>query len=408
MRKIILCVVIFVLPSLCLGAKISLEDIEQQLGLNLSDDFRKEAAPLLRVYNKGKYPKSIAVAMGTGTQVVIGIATDAQSELAASFLAGQQCEKYCEEQSIEADCEIVVSGDIVSPLGVVLRRGLVAETPSLVWKVQGENGLVYLAGSVHILKATLFPIAEAYNLAYDASDQIAFEVNPLLQSDPERIQAIQLLAVADSKAVKQSLGKDTRKKLKRFLKKQNGNVSATYKLQPAITSMQIVQIRTGALGYVNNLGLEMHFARHASSTGKAVLELESPIEALKLFTDLSLDDQAIMLQNTLDNLDSSHEVLFELVSSWLHGDAEKLYALTVADMDAHPVLGDLSVQILDDRNTQWMDKIQGYLVADKTTLVMVGAAHMAGKNGLLAQLENSGHSPVRLDRSGQTMSETAP
>jgi uncharacterized protein YbaP (TraB family) len=283
----------------------------------------------------------------------------------------------------------------------MLRRGISDSSPSLVWEVTSDRGRIFLAGSIHILKATLFPLPLAYERAFKEADQLAFEINPLLQSDPDRVFALESLTAADPKEVKQALGKQVKRNLRKFIKSQGGKVSSTYGLKPSITALQISQLRAGALGYVSNLGLEMHFARQASTLGKPLLELESPIDALMILTELPMSTQVNMLGLTLDSLDVSHHFLFELVSAWLHGDAEKLYELTIADTRDHPELTNLYVKILDDRNTQWMEKLETYLNNDKTTFVMVGAAHMAGKNGLLQQLRDAGYRPVRLTRAGQ-------
>jgi uncharacterized protein YbaP (TraB family) len=402
MKRILTLITLSLIGNLVFAAdRLSTEQFQEQLGVTFSEEYKKQIAPLLKAYNRGKSPKSISVAVGPGSETSIGIATAAVSDLAASIGATQQCNKYRAKMSITAACEIVAVGDVIAPLGITLRRGISDSSPSLVWEVAGDKGRIFLAGSLHILKATLFPLAPAYARAFDEADQLAFEVNPLLQSDPERILALESLTAADPKEVKRALGKQVNRKLKKFVRSQGGKVSRSYRLKPSITALQISQLTAGALGYVSDLGLEMHFARQASTRGKPLLELESPIDALMILTELPMPTQVNMLGLTLDSLDVSHHLLFEMVSAWLHGDAEKLYELTIAETRSYPELTNLYVKLLDDRNTQWMEKLETYLNSDKTTFVMVGAAHMAGKNGLLQQLRDAGYRPVRLTRAGQ-------
>src|SRR6267143_3856320 len=48
-----------------------------------------------------------------------------------------------------------------------------------VWKVtSGAGNVLYLAGSIHALKSTDYPLPSAYNRAFDASDRLVCEVDP--------------------------------------------------------------------------------------------------------------------------------------------------------------------------------------------------------------------------------------
>ena len=48
-----------------------------------------------------------------------------------------------------------------------------------VWKVtSGTGNVLYLAGSIHALKSTDYPLPSAYNRAFDASDRLVCEVDP--------------------------------------------------------------------------------------------------------------------------------------------------------------------------------------------------------------------------------------
>ena len=51
--------------------------------------------------------------------------------------------------------------------------------------------------------------------------------------------------------------------------------------------------------------------------------------------------------------------------------------------------------ILEDRNTAWEPKIRE-LVAGKTAVLAVGAAHLSGESGVLRALERAGYTVERL------------
>ena len=392
------------LVSPVLAEKLSLEQVEQALGMKFNDAFRAEVTPLLKQYNRYRENKAMAVAIGEGNGITLGMGADAPSEIAAAMTAMQECNRYKETQNITAPCEIVLLENLVVDLGRILRRGLADETPAFAWKVNGDKSSIYLVGTIHLLKSTLLPLAPVYDQLFNEVDQVAFEINPLLQSDPQRMQLIESLTRADPKLVKKALGRNLKKRLSRHLKSQGSNISGFYRIQPAITALQVSQSRIAALGYSGNLGLEMHYARQASALGKAVLELESPTTGLEIFTQLPLSSQVVMLDETLRQLDLAQVGVGELIRAWLLGDVQRIYELTSKDFQAIPELSDIPDLLLGGRNEMWLEKIEGYLHLDRTTLVMVGSAHFGGERGLLQLLKSKGYDLVRYSRIGKELS----
>ena len=52
--------------------------------------------------------------------------------------------------------------------------------------------------------------------------------------------------------------------------------------------------------------------------------------------------------------------------------------------------------MLGARNRQWLPKIEALLNEDRDYLVVVGALHFVGRDGLLALLKSHGHKAVAL------------
>jgi uncharacterized protein len=55
-------------------------------------------------------------------------------------------------------------------------------------------------------------------------------------------------------------------------------------------------------------------------------------------------------------------------------------------------------ELLGARNRKWLPKIEALLDRDQDVLVVVGALHFVGNDGLLALLTKAGHKPVALKR----------
>ena len=52
--------------------------------------------------------------------------------------------------------------------------------------------------------------------------------------------------------------------------------------------------------------------------------------------------------------------------------------------------------LLGARNRQWLPKIEALMKEDRDYLVVVGALHYVGRDGLLALLRKNGYKPVSL------------
>jgi hypothetical protein len=147
----------------------------------------------------------------------------------------------------------------------------------------------------------------------------------------------------------------------------------------------------------------MHYAREASKLGKAIIELEGPTASMATLLTLPVDIQLSMLRASILQLGDTPAFVDKLITSWLTGDAETVYAESVRSIGLNAQFEFLAVQMLDDRNLLWMDKIDTLIAAPETSVIMVGAAHFGGENGLLALLQQRGFDPVQLTWRGDNV-----
>jgi uncharacterized protein len=48
-------------------------------------------------------------------------------------------------------------------------------------------------------------------------------------------------------------------------------------------------------------------------------------------------------------------------------------------------------KVIDDRNRRWLPEIEGLLAQGENALIVVGAAHLVGTNGVIQLLESRGY-----------------
>ncbi|MDB9918194.1 TraB/GumN family protein [Pseudomonadales bacterium] len=402
------------LPATAMAALLPLEDIYEKLEVQPTGNMAADLAVHYKKYAKYRKPKALALAF-TADSYSIGYSHKAPSELGASRLALGSCEKWRVDNGVGGQCEIVLLGDeLVSP-GAIIKRKVNETTPAMVWRVEGTGGALYLVGTIHALKPTLLPLPAVFDQVFAQSEIIAFEMNPILATDPVRIQAAQNLMAVDPKLQKSLYDKTTRKLLKGFAKNYDLRVESAYTVPAVINAMQVSQLKMAALGYTVNTGVEMYYAREASKAGKAIVELEGPTDAWTPLVNLPMETQLLMLRESILQLETIPAQLDMLITSWLFGDAEQLYAETIKSMSlssqldsqTDPTLLAVAVELLDQRNKRWMEKIDGMLQAPKSSVVMAGAAHFGGENGLLALLRKQGLNPVQLTWGGEDIIQSS-
>jgi len=83
----------------------------------------------------------------------------------------------------------------------------------------------------------------------------------------------------------------------------------------------------------------------------------------------------------------------KLVEAWRSGDAATVEKIVLADLKAEPVLYQ---RLLVERNRNWMPKLEALFARPKHALVVVGAAHLVGPDGLLAALRAKGYTVEQL------------
>ncbi len=198
-------------------AEITLEALEAGSGVSWPQALRDRVAPSLGALNEQEPHRAVAVSVNPSLDAfAVGSAWKAPTAVIASQMALQNCEQDRVSKGLEAPCEILISDDAIIPLGRAHRDAVDLTQGSQVWRVTGAKGTLYLVGSIHALKPTLFPLPPVYEQAYQAAEQLAGEVNPLLMTDPARMSALQSLPRPSEKTLRKEMPEPLKKTLEDF------------------------------------------------------------------------------------------------------------------------------------------------------------------------------------------------
>lgn len=263
----------------------------------------------------------------------------------------------------------------------------VADKPISLWMIESDQARVYLLGSIHVMRPNMYPLPEPINAAFAASDVAVFEVDMNKSSGVAARQLMQEKGLyAGHETIFTELSDETLKLLQAYFTSQGIDIAQFQRFRPWMLAVNIGMIELGKLGLDPSMGIDLHYQTRARQVGKTILALETFEEQIELLSGDTPAVQELGLKLSLQHLDETPEFIEMLIGGWARGDADGMYHAAAVDYERHPDLEAQFERLLDRRNEQMAEKIEGYLKTDQTYFVVVGALHMGGDNGLLSLL----------------------
>lgn len=267
----------------------------------------------------------------------------------------------------------------------------------LLWKVSDADNSVYLLGSFHLLKQADYPLPAEVDRAFDDSKTLLFEVDPAVMTSPDTSAKMQkYMAFDDGKSLSKVLPADTLKKLDTLMSASGGSVQALEQSEPWAVNLGLVMSVTQAMGFRPELGVDRHLMERAGKAGKPASGLETIDDQLKAMDTVPYAEQAAGMDEFLSDPKKSIQQMTDLHAWWRAGNAEKLDSEMRAEMARKTPE---SYRLLDvERNQAWLPQVEKRLtdVKGDNTLVVVGALHLLGSDGLVEQLKAKGYKVERV------------
>lgn len=267
----------------------------------------------------------------------------------------------------------------------------------LLWKVSDADNSIYLLGSFHLLKASDYPLAESTYAALEDAERVVFELAPAEMNDPALGQKMGAAAMrTDGRTLQQSLPEATWNQLSAYTARRNIPIANFQPYEAWFISLMVSVTEMQAIGLDPALGLDKHFAQRAVAAGKPVEGLETGDQQIAMFDGMDEKEQLQSLQDTLSEVANIESEIAKMHALWRAGDGDALFAATGAQMKAeYPALYQ---RINVGRNRAWMPRLAGMLddSASDDTLVVVGAMHLLGEDGVVALLRAKGYTVERL------------
>jgi len=261
-----------------------------------------------------------------------------------------------------------------------------ADGPAL-WQVAGERNSVYLFGSVHLLRDGEFRLEGAVEEAYEEAEAIFFEVDMDDLSPMETATATAALAIdPQGRGLFELMGPDA-EAARNAAAAAGIDLALVSPMEPWFAGLTVVSLALAKEGFSPAAGVEQVVLQRAAADGKEVLGLETLEEQLGALDSLALELQRDFLLQALEDAGRPSEALAAFLEAWKRGDAEALAAELATEFAASPALYEA---LMVRRNQRWAAQVVDLLDDDRDYLVVVGALHLAGPDGLPTMLRDRG------------------
>ncbi|HTE47562.1 MAG TPA: TraB/GumN family protein [Gemmatimonadaceae bacterium] len=257
----------------------------------------------------------------------------------------------------------------------------------MLFRAHGPKGAtVYMLGSVHLLSPDVATLPSVVDTAFTHAKLIAFETS----LDTIQMRATEMLSrsrYSGGATLRTSLSPKAIAHLDTVLKAYGLTVDQVNGFKPWFVSVLTTQLVMQRMKFEAKYGVDMQLNARAHTANMPIVGLESVDFQMGLFDSILPADQEKMILEA-NGPDSSVRSMTRIKDAWVAGNVAGLDSLLNAGMVSSPAM---FATMVTNRNRSWIPKIDEMLKGKDDALVVVGAAHLVGKQGVIEMLRAKGY-----------------
>jgi uncharacterized protein YbaP (TraB family) len=280
-------------------------------------------------------------------------------------------------------------------LALGLLGSLSCQAASPVWAIRGPHNTVYLAGSIHLLRAEDAELPPAFARAYADSARLVMEIDlGGLDAGELAGSLLQHGTLPEGTSLREVIGATRYRRVSAAAAGLGLPAALLERATPWMAGLELTELEYLRLGFDPDQGVEQQLLRRALADHKPTAGLESLADELGAFEALSPAEQIRFLDMVVEELDDAGSDTRAVLEAWRQGDAARLGGLLAREYRSFPAL---YRALVTQRNRHWLPEVERLLSGREDCLVVVGALHLVGPGGLLEALRRDGFVPVALE-----------
>lgn len=263
-----------------------------------------------------------------------------------------------------------------------------AEDRHFLWRVSKGDAVIYLAGSIHVLRPSDYPLPDVMESTFKASAGLVEEID-LSHFDPEsaQLQMMQMGSYPDGQSLATQLPPDLYRRVTELAKEQKVDMAMINPMKPWLASIVLLDNQLVKQGFDATSGVDIHFADEAETLNKPITGLETAQFQLGMLAKLPDQAQQAMLLQSLEDASGADKEMQTMMDAWRRGDTAMLIKELQVEFGPYP---DIYQAILLQRNRSWIPKLETLATSGKQYFVVVGALHLVGQDGVLTLMQKDG------------------
>ena len=257
-----------------------------------------------------------------------------------------------------------------------------------VWVVRDADSQIVLFGSVHLLPPGLDWSPPVLDEALKRADDLWFElpVDGAAGEESARL-ALRHGMLPPGETLSAKLSRRAALRLEHQAAELGLPLPALQTMRPWLAEITLTVAHIAREGGSGVAGVEHSVAAVAPASAER-RAFETAAEQIAVFAEATERDQVVSLEQTLRQLETEPQAFKRLVDAWLAGDLKALerHGLKPLRRSSPRLYRRLIVR----RNARWAEQIAARLEGSGETVVVVGAGHLIGKDGLPAMLRARG------------------
>ncbi len=289
----------------------------------------------------------------------------------------------------------------VTPIGgpgrpANLAEATVGDSNVALWVVSDEDTILYLIGTVHLMKEGVEWRTDDIRIAFDNADAVFLEAD-VFSREAQRAMGLLVSETAELKNGKTLSSFYTDKErdhVDEVLRTMDLSMTDLDNFRPWFASMQLSMQALMAAGGDPSSGADVLIARDMLMRRRPLRYLETAAEQIALLASGNDAHDAQYLLELIDDLEEGEAYYADLMGAWYTGDTGRIDYLI---NDAFTNYPDLRQRLLVDRNNSWAQQLDRVLTDEVGVFVAaVGAGHLAGRDSLQDILTSRGYDVSRV------------
>lgn len=257
-----------------------------------------------------------------------------------------------------------------------------AQEDALLWEISGKKLAApsYLFGTIHAICESDMQIPDILVQKLHLADQLVLELD---MDDPAMMAQYQKgMVMEDNKTIKDLLSAREYNILKDFVEDSlNISMATVNNLKPFFIGIMYFKKFLDCTPRAYDLKL----VELAMIQQKEIKGLESLAAQFEIFEKIPLEEQAENLMKQTIHYEDAKKQYLTIVDLYKRGRINALYHLV-----RESALNKYESTLLTERNKKWIPVIEE-MAAERRSFFAVGAAHLAGKNGIIHLLRRKGY-----------------